>query len=542
MEYVYAAFAFLAGIGAFMLGVNFLSDNIKKLASNGIRTLFNKTAKNRIVSLGIGVLVTALVQSSTLTTVMVVGFVNSGMMTLFQATAVIMGANIGTTVTAQIAALQSFSLGKIAMGLAGIGVFVTLFTKRERTKSVGNILVGFGLIFLGLQTMVESMGIIAESEAVVALLSTLQNPFLLFLIGAALTALIHNSAAIATILISMVAAGIQIGGGGNAILFVVLGSNVGTCVTAMMSSVGANTNAKRASLIHLLFNVVGSLIFFIVLLFWNGFMDTWAILFPNPSTQIAMFHTVFNTLCALLFLPFTGVFVKISEALIRDKSGKEQKVSYLDERFLSTPAVALSVAYQEVARMTDDAVGSLKTALDGFIAKSDVETEAVGETLTDINQASRAVTDYLVKVSAEDVGLQNEAKINAIYSNLSDIARVAELADNITKYTRKEIDDNLVFSDKVKEQLIFMFGEIQTMSSLAKTCILTGDDTVIKEVEETESRIDEMRRTLISDHMDRLKKGECRAENSSVFINLVCNLERAGDHLDYVAHSIAEKE
>ena len=324
MEYVYKMFAFVAGLGAFLIGVNLLSENIRKLANDKIRLLFGKTSKSKVVSCGIGALVTAAVQSSSLITVMVVGYVNSGMMSLYQATAIIMGANIGTTVTAQIAALEAFSFSKIAMALAGIGVFTTLFAKKETTKSIGNVLSGLGLIFLGLETMVSSMAFISQSDKVKDVLAAIKNPFLLFAVGALLTAVIQNSAAMATILISMVTAGVTVGAGGNSVLFVILGTNVGTCVTALISSIGTNANAKRASLIHMMFNVFGSLLFFIILFIWKDFTaGFWSKLFTAPATQIAMFHTLFTVICTIIFLPLTKFFVSISEKLI--KSDKEVK-------------------------------------------------------------------------------------------------------------------------------------------------------------------------------------------------------------------------
>ncbi|MCQ2400067.1 MAG: Na/Pi cotransporter family protein, partial [Clostridia bacterium] len=216
----------------------------------------------------------------------------------------------------------------------------------------------------------------------------------------------------------------------------------------------------------------------------------------------------------------------------------EKVVSYLDSRFISTPAIAISAGYQEIAMLLDTAVDSLKVALDGFISKNDEGTEDVINALANLNTSSKTMTEYLVKVSAQNVSVTDEAKITAMYSNLSDIARVAELAENVTKYTKKEIDEDLVFSDNVKTELIAMFVEIRKLSELAKKVVLTKDISLIQEVEETENRIDDMRRTLIKDHMARLNSGLCRSENSSVFINLVCNMERAGDHIDYVAHSV----
>lgn len=538
MEYVYKIFAFVAGLGAFLIGVNLLSENIRKLANDKIRLLFGKTSKSKVVSCGIGALVTAAVQSSSLITVMVVGFVNSGMMSLYQATAIIMGANIGTTVTAQIAALEAFSFSKIAMALAGIGVFTTLFAKKETTKSIGNVLSGLGLIFLGLETMVSSMAFISQSDKVKDVLAAIKNPFLLFAVGALLTAVIQNSAAMATILISMVTAGVTVGAGGNSVLFVILGTNVGTCVTALISSIGTNANAKRASLIHMMFNVFGSLLFFIILLIWKDFTaGFWSKLFTAPATQIAMFHTLFNVICTIIFLPLTKFFVAISEKLI--KSDKEVKrETYLDQRFIDAPAIAISAAYKEVGVMIDISVAALENALTGFNEKTEKYTESVNSDSNEITSISENITEYLIKVSAGTTNVSEESKINALYSNLSDVCRISELAKNITKYTAHAVNDGLSFSDKVKQEIGVMFGELKSIAELSKQMLLSGNAETLKKVEETEDGIDKLRTKLIKEHIERLNNGECNPDSSSVFINLVSNLERAGDHYDYVAHSV----
>ena len=538
MEYVYKIFAFVEGLGAFLIGVNLLSENIRKLANDKIRLLFGKTSKSKVVSCGIGALVTAAVQSSSLITVMVVGFVNSGMMSLYQATAIIMGANIGTTVTAQIAALEAFSFSKIAMALAGIGVFTTLFAKKETTKSIGNVLSGLGLIFLGLETMVSSMAFISQSDKVKDVLAAIKNPFLLFAVGALLTAVIQNSAAMATILISMVTAGVTVGAGGNSVLFVILGTNVGTCVTALISSIGTNANAKRASLIHMMFNVFGSLLFFIILLIWKDFTaGFWSKLFTAPATQIAMFHTLFNVICTIIFLPLTKFFVAISEKLI--KSDKEVKrETYLDQRFIDAPAIAISAAYKEVGVMIDISVAALENALTGFNEKTEKYTESVNSDSDEITAISEKITEYLIKVSAGTTNVSEESKINALYSNLSDVCRISELAKNITKYTAHAVNDGLSFSDKVKQEIGVMFGELKSIAELSKQMLLSGNAETLKKVEETEDGIDKLRTKLIKEHIERLNNGECKPDSSSVFINLVSNLERAGDHYDYVAHSV----
>lgn len=377
----------LASIGALLIGFEMLSNNITKLFHSQLKKIFNKTSSKSIIGVLIGTIVTVIIQSSGATTVMVVGFVNTGIIDLTQAAALIIGANIGTTITAQLAALSnlnlgflSFNFGAYALGLAGIGALISMFSKKEKVKTIGNVLAGFGILFLGLECM--SLAIDKEftgvfngeevtnlplvKEAIKILLAndfistSWFSPFILFILGIILTALVQSSSLITTVIISLSAAGIYIGAGANAtsltnnVLFLILGSNIGTCVTAMISSAGASTNAKRASVIHLLFNTIGSLIFMVFLLLWKDFMqDTFAKWFPNPETQIAMFHTFFNITCAIIFLPFIKVLVKLATIIVKDK--EEEKVQsgliFIDERLFGTPSVAVHQVRKELEYM-----------------------------------------------------------------------------------------------------------------------------------------------------------------------------------------------
>ena len=338
----------IGGLCLFLFGMTFMGQALERRAGSRLNSLLGKLTGNKWAGLLTGLGVTAIIQSSSATTVMVVGFVNSGLMTLKQSINVIMGANIGTTITAQIAALSSFNISTYMLALSFIGIFINMLSKNDKGKTIGFAIAGMGLLFLGLAYMKESMSGFSESETIRNALANVTNPFLLLIIGLLATALVQSSAAITTIIISMVGAGIAIGGvNGNGVLYVVLGTNIGTCLTALISSIGANTNAKRASFIHLMFNVFGTLIFMILLLAWPTFkastFDTW---FPGlPETQIAMFHTFFNVLCTLLFLPFPQMFVKLSHILIKEKENHKKKVEleFMDERMLEYPSVALGI-------------------------------------------------------------------------------------------------------------------------------------------------------------------------------------------------------
>lgn len=561
-----AIFELLAGLGAFLIGVKMLSDNMEKLATGKMRTLFHRasgktelpeaaTRKEKaraklkewsanLAGVGIGTATTAVIQSSSLTTVMVVGLVNAGVMTLTQATTITMGANIGTTITAQIAALSAFDFAVFAMGLTGIGILVAYATKKEKVQTVCYALAGLGLVFVGLDVMDASMDFFQESQVIVDLFASITNPFLLFFLGIAITAIIQSSSALTVILIAMAESGILIGGGGNAVLYVVLGTNIGTCVTALLSSIGTNINAKRAAVIHLLFNVIGSIIFFIIMVCWPEMnANTFEAWFPdNPGTQIAMFHTFFNVISTILFLPFTNGLVKLSEILVRprkkaDESGENGVPSRLDKRLLSTPALAVDGATEEAAAALAKAVGSLKTAVDGFVTQDTAKTETVVKANEEVDECLGRIDSYLVQVSAYDSTLDTEKRIAALHSCLGDIHRVGELAQNVTKYTRRTEKDSLYFSPKVKDDINDMYALLEKMSAKAGEILTSGSTDGLAEIDAIENEIDARRKRLIKEHVQRLGSGECRPESSSVFVNLVCNLERVGDHLNYIAHS-----
>ena len=532
----------LAGCGAFLLGFKVLSDNMEKIAGNGLKRLFNKTSDKRMVNVGMGMVTTAVVQSSSITTVMVVGFVNAGIMTLFQATAIIMGANIGTTITAQIAALQAFDIDLVFMFMLFVGVFMELFAKKDRIKSIGLALAGLGLVFVGLGLMSDPMSFLKEEKAVTDFLAAVNNPILLLLVGAGLTAIIQSSSAVTTIVISMASAGLIIGGGGNAVLFVILGSNIGTCVTALISSIGTSVNAKRASIIHLLFNVIGSVLFAILLLCWRNFsevtLERW---FDSPATQLAMFHTIFNVSCTLLFLPFAKGLVTLATKLVPEKKEDTEKDSsefmYMDKRFLNTPAVAIGQLKKEVFRMADMAMESLRLAFGGFIERDMEVLDKVTENNEKIAKLGEKISEYLVRVSASDITLSDERQVNALHNSIGDIARVAELADNFTKYTRREVSENLVFSEGINAKLETMHETLHKQYALVKQIVLEGETSLVSESDALEEEIDGMRRDLVAEHIVRLSQGKCRPENNTVFINLVCNLERVGDHLNFIVHN-----
>ena len=543
LDYFLAVISLLAGLGAFLLGFKILSDNIEKLATNKLRRWFDKTSKSRFAGVGIGAGVTAIIQSSSATTVMVVGFVNVGLMSLFQATAVIMGANIGTTVTAYFSVIADIPFIEIITVFTCVGIFMDMLCKKDKSKTIGMMLAGLGLVFLGLQFMGMAMDDFAQQEVVKDFLLGVDNRLVLLLAGIIITGIVQSSSAVTTLIVQMVGAGLVIGDPANSgVLFLVLGTNIGTCVTALLSSIGANTNAKRAALIHLMFNVFGTVIFSVFLLCWPGFMNaTLGKWFANdPGLQIALFHTFFNCVCTCLFLPFVNVFVTVATKLIRERKGAQQAEEgglLLDDRLIKSPSVALNQANKAASRMAELAMQSLHTAFEGFVAGNESAKEEVEKINQRVAEMERAIVAYLIKISAQDVSLSDEKLISAVHHATSDIIRISELADNITKYTRNCKRDGIEFSAGVIKSLQEMYDKIAALYQKTIDVFDKKDITAIRAVDAMEDQVDAARKEMVKDHIRRLNEGKCKPASSGVFINLVGNLERAADHLTYVAHA-----
>ncbi len=533
----------IAGLGAFLVGFNLLSDNLSKLANSKMRNVFNKVSQNKFVGVGLGAAITALIQSSSGTTVMLIGFVNAGLISLVEAVPFIMGANIGSTITAQIAALESFDFALYAMIFAFIGVFLYMLAKKDKYQTIGLALAGLGLLFFGLETMSEQMSVLRDEPIIREAMETLTNPILLILVGALVTAVLQSSGAVTAIVISMVSAGIMVGGGGNGVFFLILGTNIGTCVTGMISSIGTTANARRTAIIHLLFNVIGSLLFIVILLIWKNFYQVIANLFEAPGTQVAMFHTFFNCICTIVFLPFCKVFVKIAMIIVPEgKNQKREKVASLDERFLRSPGVAIGSVLNEVKNMSVCSMKALETAYQGFMDK---DVNAAKDVLEHAKKASlydSEITSFLVKISASNIGLKDEKIISAIHSTIPDIERLSELAENITRYTKHYVEEELAFSDTVMVEIKEMFDTIKLAYEEALEAFNLDPNKTLDEAERLEDTIDTYKKKLLDGHMARLKEGKCKPESSGVFINFVNNLERAGDHLFFISSAIIESK
>lgn len=534
----------LAGLGVFLVGMKLMSDSMETLANNRLRSLLNSVTNNKWKGVGVGAATTAIIQSSSATTVMTVGFVNAGVLTLTQAVPIIMGANIGTTITAQLAALQNFPITEYITLLVIIGAFMSILGKKDKTRTLGIIFSGLGLLFIGLDLMSSSMSAMRESTFFSETLQAITNPFLLILIGTVFTAIVQSSSAVTGILVSMTASGIIIGGGGNAILYVILGTNIGTCVTAILSSISANTNGKRTAIIHLMFNVIGAIIFLIVLLCWPAFYDQVLVgLFPDASTtQIAMFHTMFNVVTTLLLLPFSSFLVKLSKIIVKDKKGDsdELRCKFIDERFLHTPAIAVAQTIKEVGNTLRVSKQALDLSINSFTSRDYSKLDKFDDLKKQIKFYVNKTTKYLVDVSSEQLSYQDEKTIGSLYHALTDVERVTDLADNIKRYCKTTEEGGLVFSDSVVTGVNEMHDKLSEQFDAVITTFESRDKSKLPEIEKREDEVDEFKRELLDSHIKRLNNGECNIESSSVFINLVNNIERVGDHLAKIARSVAE--
>ena len=541
MKILEAILTLLAGCGVFLAGMNMLGDGLERSAGGGLKRLFEKIGGNRFSGVGVGAGATAIVQSSSATSVMVVGFVNAGIMSLMQATPILMGAKIGTTITGVIVAFSSLKIVKIVIAaMAFVGVMMC-FIKNEKIRQIGTILCGFGLIFVGLDVM--SMGFdpdkYPELTAVfLNLFETIDFPLLLLVCGMLFTALVQSSSAATGIFIMMVGTGTL---GLESALFLALGANIGTCVTALIASIGASVNARRTAFIHLIISIFGVAVMCApIWIFQNQIVAFLELCLPgNTQMQLAWFYVIFNCCIVALQLPFVKQLVKLSEMVIKEKStgDSERQFKYVDERFLKTPAVALMQVKKEIEYMGALAEKNLKLS---FSAMEDnalsykaeiIENEAV------IDFTNKALTKYLIKLSSL-VDEHDERKIGAYFHVLNDLERVGDHAENFFEIASQMEEKELVFSDGAKRELKEMQTAVLDMFAIARIAFDETDSTRLAELTVLENTVDGMKRTLTARHYARLAEGQCKVELSPYFSSSVAGLERVADHLVNVGFSI----
>ena len=528
MDIVKAVLVTLGGLGVFLFGMKILGDYLQNAAGDRIKNMLGKVGNNRFAAVGIGTAVTAVIQSSSATTVMVVGFVNAGIMTLFQATGIIMGANIGTTITAQIVALSVLPVTEFFVMLTGIGFFLTMISK-PKVKTAGMIIAGFGMIFSGLYIMSAAMNTVSEMEQVRNLFAAADDPFLLFFIGVAITGIVQSSSATTGILITMAGSGLVTL---RAALFATLGINIGTCVTALLAGIGANANAKRASVIHLLFNCFGSLVFFILCYFAP--VDKWLLAaFPEIETQIAMFHTFFNVVTTLVLVWFIKPLVKLATLMVpeRKKKAEVSPLKFADERLLSSPAVALGQVRRELMRMLDEAYANLTLSLQAI---TEVDLTRRGEFDSrdrGIMDSKSALVKYLILLSDTEPGVEAETEIATYHKTISDIDRIADLSQNVMEFTLALKENSARISDTGRAELEEMRAALDALKAGVEEEFERKDISLAGEIEALEQKVDEMYLKMEEGHLARMRSGECTAFTATIYIPLINNLERIGDHL-----------
>jgi len=533
----------LAGVGVFIVGMNFLSDALEKSAGDGMKKLLGRISNNRFSGVGIGAAVTAIIQSSSATSVMVIGLVNAGVMTLMQATPIIMGANIGTTITGVLVALKNDYFNMLMYLLAFAGVMMG-FTKNEKAKLGGLLCSGLGLIFVGLEVMSseQAFGNPLVEQMFLNIFSVIDFPLLLILVGIIFTALIQSSSAATGVVITMVGTKVL---SLDLALFIVLGANIGTCVTALLASVGANANSKRVALIHFTFNVIGTAFFTaIVWIFKEPIINLLVSLFPGSDPmslqmRVSAFHVIFNVTTTVLLLPFASLLVKYSCAVIRDKKTgtKEQALKYVDERLLSMPSVALMQTKKEIDYMLSLVEENIRLSLISLDGKPGENAKKIADNEEIIDFTNGALTSFLIRLSA-CVDSRGEQKIGAYFHVLNDLERIGDHAENFHEIGQEMLSKKLVFSSTARTDIQTMFSTVIDMLAIAKDAFDTEHPDHLPELKVLEDRTDEMKRDFSARHFIRLSEGQCSLDVSPYYTSTVTGLERVADHIVNVGYSI----
>lgn len=538
-EIIYSLFNLLGGLAVFMYGMKVMSDNLERVAGRKIKAMLSKVSENRLVGVGIGTAVTAIIQSSSATTVMIVGFVNIGIMTLMQAVPIIMGANIGTTVTLQIASLKNvFDITAIAGFLAAAGLFMNMFSNRNAVKRSGAILVGFGMIFIGLDFMSISMD--SFKEPLAHFFAVINNPILLILFGMIFTAVINSSSAATVIVAGFAAAGSM---NLETAVYSVLGMNIGTCVTALLSSIGTNINARRAAIIHLLFNVIGTIsaaIAFAIIGFGPIGAGLRAASGQDIMRQIANFHTLFNLFTTILLLPFAQVLVKLSRFIVKGSEKKSESfhMYYFDERVLKTPPVAVSQLKDELLNMLSLAKKNLDLSIEALLSLNlDSDAEVLGRE-DEINYLNNAITNYLVQLSSLDLSYDDEKIVGSFFNVVTDIERIGDHAENVQKFARKMSEEKIEFSDQAKQEIREFAGILNNMYDNVVKVFRDKQIELMPQVNKFEELADSSKHKMTRAHIERLNNGTCTAESGAIYLSLASNFERVADHLINIAESV----
>lgn len=525
---------FAGGIGLFLFGIKFMGDGLELAAGSKLKKLLEVLTSNRFLAVLVGFVVTAVIQSSSATTVMVIGFVNAGLMNLTQAVGVIMGANIGTTVTSVLIALDLTDIAPLAIF---IGVILMIFFKKKMTTHIGQIICGFGLVFLGMSTMSSSMEPLRDFQPFQDFIINANNPFMGVMIGLVMTGIIQSSSATIGILQALAGQGlVPI----EFAVYVLYGMNIGTCVTALISTAGTKVNSKRAAVIHLLFNIIGTGIFMLITAY-TPYIELLKMISDSTMVQISAAHIIFNVVSTVVLFPFANVLVKFSCWLVpgKEASDEEMHLKYLDERILNTPPFAIVQVGKEVKRMAEMAQKNFAAAANALINMDVSEVEKISEREKAINFLNHKITSYLIKINSLDL-LENDSKyIGSLFHVVNDIERIGDHALNLSEAAQKSVEDKLALSDKAKEELRDLFDTTQQLLSGAIEAFdkqtLTVDESF--KLYELEEHIDDLSDLYQNTHIARLNNMECTTEAGMLFVNTITDFERVGDHAINIAFS-----
>ncbi len=533
-----------AGVGVFIIGMNFMSDSLEKTAGGGMKKLLEKISSNRFAGVGIGAGVTGIIQSSAATTVMVIGLVNAGVMTLMQATPIIMGANIGTTVTGLLVALKNDYFNMLMYLLAFAGVMMG-FAKKEKVKIAGALCSGLGLVFVGLNIMSSdaAFGNPLIEEMFTNIFAAIDFPPLLILVGVILTALIQSSSATTGVVITMVGTGVL---DLKIALFIILGANIGTCVTAMLASIGANVNSKRVALIHLTFNVIGTFLFTaLIWIFQDQTVNLLTSIFPgnDPMSlqmRVSVFHVIFNVTTTLVLLPFVKQLVKYSCLIIKDKKASEETLAlkYVDDRLLTTPPVALMQVKKEMDYMLGLVEENMILSFDAMETGSLVNGEKIRANEAVIDFTNGALTKFLIKLSSSGASQSDERVIGSYFHVINDLERIGDHAENFYEIGEAMKKKNISFSERAQTDIKKMHEKILAMLEISKDAFENLTRDRLPELLVLEESVDAMKKELTANHFSRLAEGNCSMDVSPYYSSAIAGLERVGDHLMNVGFSI----
>ncbi len=540
-----AVLSMLAGIGIFLVACQTMSSNLEAISSSKLRSLFRKVSGKKLIGVGIGTVTTAAIQSSGATTVMVIGFVNAGIMTLTQAATVIYGANIGTTITGQIVALgmtgrNSVSTTVIFSAFAGIGALVSLFGGSDRIKRWGGIFSGFGMLFVGLSMMSSSMETFSSLNSVKNFLAGISNVILLVIVGAVFTAIIQSSSVMTSIAITMVVTGLITLDQG---IYLTMGSNIGSCVVAMIAGLGSGKSAKRAALIHLFFNVGGVIVFlilgFVISLVSGGLIDfgvIFARLFPGvPQIQLAMFHTVFNVFTVLIFLPLTEMLVGLVSKIIPEKEEEsnvkeEGRLYYVDRNMLKTPPIAVDQLKKEIINMADIAMRNYIYSLDAICHLDFSKQDQFDKNEKELDYINRELVKFVVELSQLPLSEKDHKYVSTTFHTISDLERVGDYAENIMEYADTLKSENEGFSESAVSEVAYMREHIEALFDKVIRAYTQKDKDALQEAYKIEDDVDKITTRMEENHIMRLNRGICTAIVGSQYMSLASNSERVADH------------